>query len=294
MLPGNPEVLIALGRVTRHEGRWNESIAYCEQALTLDPRNADLLIDVAWTRTLVRQFSAALMLYDRVLDITPHDLDVMAAKARIYHAEGNLEEAARLLSEINEQMPSGDALIEHLRLERNYDETIRALQARLAQFHYASGITKTSDQLMLALTQRLAGDTAGAKLTAVPARDALAQLYKDQPDRALFAARLSLAYAVMGDKNSALRLAERATELRPSAKDRVNGPAFEENLALVRTIFGENSRAISTLRQLLNTPYNGWFHDPTPVTPALLKIDPLWDPLRGDPAFQKLCEEKQP
>jgi serine/threonine-protein kinase len=147
---------------------------------------------------------------------------------------------------------------------------------------------------MLASTQRLAGDTAGAKLTAVPVRDALEQLYRDQPDRAIFAARLFLAYAVMGEKNSALKLAKRATELRPSAKDRVNGPEFEENLALIQAIFGENSRAISTLRQLLLTPYNGWFHDPTPVTPALLKIDPLWDPLRGDPAFQKLCQEKQP
>ena len=293
MLPGNPEVLIALSRVTRREGLWDESIEYCEKALTLDPRDAELLIDAAWTRTLVRQFPAALKLYDRVLDITPHDLDMMAAKARIYQAQGNLEEAGRLLSEINEQMPSGDALSEHLRLERNYGGAIRSLKARLAQFHYASEITKIWDQLMLALTQCLSGDAAGAKLTVVPARDALEKLFKDQPDRAIFAARLSLAYAVMGDKNSALRLAERATELRPSAKDRVNGPYFEENLALIQAFFGENSRAISILRQLLHTPYNGFFHDPIPVTSPLLKIDPLWDPLRGDPAFQSLCEEKQ-
>ena len=74
----------------------------------------------------------------------------------------------------------------------------------------------------------------------------------------------------------------------------MDGPSGEENLALIQTIFGENSRAISTLTQLLQTPYSSWLYFPAPVTPALLRLDPLWDPLRADPAFQKLCEEKQP
>ena len=81
--------------------------------------------------------------------------------------------------------------------------------------------------------------------------------------------------------------------LLPRAKDRVFGPGFEENLALIQTIVGENSRAISTLTQLLQTPYSSWVYGPAPITPALLRLDPIWDPLRADPAFQKLCEEKQ-
>jgi hypothetical protein len=86
----------------------------------------------------------------------------------------------------------------------------------------------------------------------------------------------------------ALKLAERAITILPSSKDAVNGPGLEENLALIQTMFGENNRAISTLTQLLQTSYYG------PITPALLRLDPLWDPLRSDAAFQKLCEEKQP
>jgi hypothetical protein len=63
---------------------------------------------------------------------------------------------------------------------------------------------------------------------------------------------------------------------------------------LVETIVGENGRAIATPTRLLQTPYGGWLYSPTPITPALLKLDPIWDPLRADPAFQKLYEEKQP
>jgi hypothetical protein len=72
------------------------------------------------------------------------------------------------------------------------------------------------------------------------------------------------------------------------------GPAYEENLALIQTLVGENNRAISTLTQLLQTPFSSQCYQPAPITPALLRLDPTWDPLRADPAFQKLCEEKQP
>jgi hypothetical protein len=125
-------------------------------------------------------------------------------------------------------------------------------------------------------------------------RRTLEPLYKNQQDNAAFEGVLSLSYAILGNKDSALKEAERGITLLPSAKDRALGPAFEENLALIQTMFGENSRAISTLTRLLQTPYNGWVYAGTPVTPALLRLDPLWDPLRADPAFQKLCEEKKP
>src|SRR4029077_7445231 len=98
-------------------------------------------------------------------------------------------------------------------------------------------------------------------------------------------------YACMGEKHLALKLAERAVTLRPRAKDAASGPTFEEALATIQALVGENSRAIENLTQLLQTPYFGNFYG-TPVTPALLRLDPFWDPLRGDPAFQKLCEGK--
>ena len=138
-----------------------------------------------------------------------------------------------------------------------------------------------------------AGDTASAKVTAGQARNTFEQLYKDQPDNPVFAAWLSQTYTVIGQRDSALKLAEHAVILVPSAKDRLNGPGLEENLAFIQAMFGENSRAISILAPLLQTPYTSLRYNPTPITPALLRLDPIWDPLRGDLAFQKLCEEKQ-
>jgi tetratricopeptide (TPR) repeat protein len=146
------------------------------------------------------------------------------------------------------------------------------LQARLAQFHYDSQDSKSYDQVGLALIQHLAGDTAGARVTAEQARNTLDQLYRDQPDnasRAMRAAKLSQAYAVMGQKGSALEAAERAIILYPRAEDAVSGPYLEERLAVVQTICGENSRAIATLAQLLQTPYKSWVYVLPPITPAI-------------------------
>ncbi len=175
-----------------------------------------------------------------------------------------------------------------MRLERRFDEAVHLLQTRLAQFRFFSAIEKNEYQAMLSFYLYLAGDRAGASLTAKQARDEI----ESQPEGSLDWANLALANAVIGEKDSALKHAERARMLLPTNKDRWNGPSREEWLALIQTIVGENSRAISTLTQLLRTPYYSWLYG-TSITPALLRLDPIWDPLRADPTFQKLCEEKQ-
>jgi len=297
MLPGNGEVSYALGAVARREGLWDESVAYWERGLALDPRNTALLIEVAWTYAALRQFPTALKLYDRALDVLPDELYLMAVKASIYQAEGNLQEAAKLLAQVNAQTNSDAAVrikLTQLRLERNHTEATRLVQARQARLDFASGIDKGIKQVGLALFERMAGDTASAKAAAEQARNTLEPLSRDQPDNALVPAALAVDYAILDEKDSALNEAQRAITLVPSSKDRLSGPGFEENLALVEMIIGENSRAISTLARLLQTPYGGWLYNPAPITPVLLKLDPIWDPLRGDPAFQKLCEGKQP
>src|SRR5207247_2864620 len=297
MLPGNGEVSYALGAVARREGLWDESVAYWERGLALDPRNTALLIEVAWTYDALRQFPRALKLYDRALDILPDELSLMALKASIYQAEGNLQEAAKLLAQVNAETNSDAAVrikLAQWRLERNQTEAIPFVQSRQARLHSASGIDKGIKQNGLALIHRVAGDTAQAKAFAEQARNTLEPLSKDQPDNAFVAAALAVAHAILDEKGPAINEAQRAITLVPSSKDRLSGPGFEENLALVEMIIGENSRAISTLARLLQTPYGGWLYNPAPITPALLRLDPIWDPLRTAPAFQKLCDEKPP
>jgi len=308
-LPGNSEVLYALAAIARSEGHWDESVAYWERGLALNPRNPALLTEVAFTYAALRQFPKAETLYDRALNILskssarftahgPYDeLSLMALKASIYQAEGNLQESAKLLAQVNAETDSDVAVrmkLTQWRLERNHTEATRWVQARQDRLRLVSGIDKGSKQLGNALVYRVAGDSTQAKAFAEQARNTLEPLRKEQPDNAFVAAALAVAYAMLDEKESALNEAQRAITLSPSNKDRLSGPAFEENLALVEMIIGENTRAMTTLTRLLQTPYGGWLYSPTPITPALLRLDPIWDPLRSEPVFQKLCEEKQP
>ena len=296
MLPGSSEVPSALGRIARKEGRWNDSIAYLDQALVLDPRNAELAITVADTYDYCRKFPEALKFYDRALDITPNEMDVIAGKASVYQAEGNITEAAKLLTEVNPLTPSYNVAgvkVTQFLLERHAEEAVQFLQMRLSQFHFGAEIEKGIYQGILVFTQYVAGDGAGAKASAEQARKTLEPLCKSQPDNDFLPVFLSRTYVVLGDKDSALKEAQRAMAISPTAKDAVRGPGMEENLALIQMMLGENSQAISTLARLLKTSYGGYVYG-GPVTRALLKIDPTWDPLREDPAFRKLCEEKKP
>jgi TolB-like protein/predicted Zn-dependent protease len=294
--PGSSEVAWALSAVNRRLGNWNESLAAVEAGLTRDPRNGELLTTSAWTYAMVRQFPMALERYERAVDIIANDPDLMSLQAGIWQAQGNLEQAAKFLSGVSEQTPFDNAFfvkLTQLRLERNYTEAIRLLQARVAQFRFTSELYKGASQVYLAVVYRLSGDVTGAKRAAEQARYTLEPLCKRQPDNSNFAEWLALAYALLGDKDSALKEAERAIILLPSAKDGVDGPGTEENLALVQTMFGQNSSAIATLRRLVQTPFQSQLYGPMPLTRAFLRLDPLWDPLRNDPAFQELCEAKQ-
>jgi hypothetical protein len=93
---------------------------------------------------------------------------------------------------------------------------------------------------------------------------------------------------MLGEKDAAIKGAERAMTLLPSATDAVEGPGCEENLAIVEALLGAKDRAIPRLQHLLAIPYTNF------LTPSLLRLDPQWDPLRGDPRFQKLCENRKP
>ena len=297
MLPSSIDVPVSLARIARRQGHWDEAVAHYEQALLLDPRSIALLVTAASNYSDLRKFDAALKLCDRALDILPNDPDLMAFKAGIYQGQGNLAESAKLLREVNAENPSlvvFGAKVTQLRLERNLSEALRLLKARVTQYHFGAELEKGAFTVFLAFAQHVAGESAGAKTTAEQARNILEPICKNQPDNDFAAACLSQAYAMLGDKNSALKEAERAIALKPSAEFGGNSFGMTENLALILAIIGENTGAISTLAPLLEMPYGSTSSSlyGTPITRALLKLDPTWDALRTDPAFRKLYEEK--
>jgi TolB-like protein/Tfp pilus assembly protein PilF len=291
LLPGSSDVPGALALIARRQGHWDESVAYWEQTLALDPRNTEWLAAAAETYAMLRQFPAALKTYDRLLDIVPNNPATVGYEARIYQAQGNLEQAGKLLVGVNAQTPSFSAFQtkgEQLFLERHFDEAIRLIQSRLTEYRDLSDIERGFNQFFLVLAKEYAGDTGGARAIAQRGLGPLETLSLKDPDNPHFAQVLSVIHAVLGQKDAAIKEAERMITLLPSGKDAVDGPKNEENLAYVEVLVGDKNRAIPRLQRLLEIPYTDC------LTPALLRLHPQWDPLRGDPAFQKLCEEKQP
>src|SRR5207249_3133963 len=149
-------------------------------------------------------------------------------------------------------------------------------------------IERLFNLFFLVLAQEYAGDIVEAKAAAQQMLVPLETLCQKDPDNPNFAEVLSVTRAVLGQKDAAIKEAERAITLLPSGKDAVVGPKGEEILASVEVLVGDKNRAIPRLQRLLEIPYTNC------LTPALLRLHPLWDPLRGDPRFQKLCEEKKP
>jgi TolB-like protein len=287
LLPGSSEVPGALALIARRQGHWDQSVAYWEQTLALDPRNTQWLTNAAETYAMLRQFPAALKTYDRVLDLVPNDFDTVASEAAIYQAEGNLEQAGQLLAGVNAQTPSIAAFLPKMNqmfLERRFDEAIRLIRTRLTSRDLPD-FERLFAPVFLVLAQKCTGDIAGARATAQQMLPPLETFRKKAPDNPFVALALSEIHAALGEKEAAIKEAERATTLLPSAKDAVEGPTYEEHLAAVEARFGDKDRAIARVQHLLAIPYTNC------LTPARLRLDPKWDPLRDDPRFEKLCQE---
>ena len=295
LLPNSSRIPESLAYVERRRGQWDRSESYFNEAERLDPRDVSLLTQHALSYMELRRFPEAVRKFDQVLDITPDDLDTLVLKAAIAQAEGDLPRASAILAPLHPATDDSATLeIQAYQaiLERRPAQIIPRLKEILAKPDPALGFYNGELRFWLGWAQEVAGDQAAAQESWQQARSELEPFLKKQSENVGLIADLTLINMGLGDKAAALALAEQAMAANPIEKDALDGPIPIEILARVAARVGEPDRAITALQKLLSIPYNGALAA-APLTPALLRLDPMFDPLRNDPRFQKLCEEKQ-
>jgi TolB-like protein/Flp pilus assembly protein TadD len=297
LLPNSSRISELLAYLARRRGQWDRSEAYFNEAERLDPLSASLLVQRATNYVCLRRFPEALRKFDEALNITPDDLNILAQKAAIAQAQGDLPHASALLARLHLAVDNIEGLetkVYQAILERRPAPIIPFIKEILARPDPTSGYFNAELRFWLGWAQEVAGDHVGARESWRQARSEMEPFLKEQPDNHSLIDDLALINMSLGDKAAALALSERAIAVNPIEKDAIVGPSPIEILARVAARMGETDRAIAALQKVLSIPYSGSFSFGVPLTPALLRLDPMFDPLRNDPRFQKLCEEKQP
>ena len=290
-LPNEAQAYMAIGAIQRRQGKWTESTANLEKAAALDPKNASILLNLAYSYMALRNFQAADKIVDRAIAVAPQSFATVGLKAYVAAAwTGDLGLAERQFSTI----PAGidpNGLLTWMRSgmlmwQRKFPEALAVVQ----KFPGETLITETTAPVPKAFLEGtihfLEGDKPTSQTEFEKARVVSEQLLRDAPDDPARHAQHGLILAALGQKQEAITEGKRAVELLPESQDAFDGPRFTASLAQIYAWTGETDEAFRLLDHLLAVP-NG------PTVP-MLKLDTAWDSLRKDPRFQALIDKYAP
>jgi TolB-like protein/Tfp pilus assembly protein PilF len=287
-LPNSVDVIEAIAGRQRALGHWDDAVADLRRGIELDPRNISASNNLALTYCDMRRFPEALATLDRVLAWDPTNARALLTKADALMAIGDLHAAEPLLA--NPEVPA-ERRARYALFQRNYAAAIEILSKDLAVDRRQRD---PGEILLLAFSQQLAGDIAAARATYQESvEDFRRQLEKGAPGsyvEVYTRINLGMAYAGLGEAASAIAEGQKAIGLVPASKDPEFGPSLEDEMACIYAQLGDADHAIPMLKRLLRTSYSG----ATFLTPATLRLDPVWDPIRNDPRFQELAAEQTP
>lgn len=286
-LPNNVDVLRALGLIQRRVGHWDESIAVLRRLVELDPRNVESASALALTYMTTRRFAEAIAVTDHMFAVEPSNSMAIEIKTYSLWALAKPEAADVVLAN-----PGADV---HLRADaalnkRRYKE---AVDLFLQVLHSERrGDEKNEVLVDCALAQQRAGNLAAAKAAYEQAVQQLTRqlssVSKNSGPEATLHSLLGVAYAGLGDAPIAISEGRNGMALQPISEDPFEGPEREENMAQIYALLGNADEAIPIISRLLHIA------SPTAITPGLLRINPIWDPIRNDPHFQELLAENKP
>ena len=280
-LPNSAFVLEQIAHLERRLGQIDVAQKHYQAAAELDPRNVGILLTLADALQTARRYDDARAVLDRALEIAPGNEGALASKALSFQAQGRLIEAAEILAKAPAN--SQDETLAFVRVTQLYDE--RRFDEAIAQIQQHTPAAFANDpriMTFLGLCQQLAGKNDEARATFTRAAAAM----KPTPDSVVavdarqLPCHLAWVYAGLGEKEKALEQARRA--IADYSTDALSKPFAETALAMVQAQTGDIDSAIAALPRLLEAP-NG-------LTVGNLRIDPVWDPLRKDPRFEKLCQ----
>jgi serine/threonine-protein kinase len=281
---------MAIGAIERRQGKWAQSTENYERAALLSPNDAYLLENLGNNYRANKNFEKADKLADRAIKIAPNALGQRQVKATLaMELKGDFSEMEKQLALVPPGVdPEGLVTLARVNawiLQRKFAAALAALKQLPQEAFYDRPPSPMPKAFLEGILYTYLNDKEKARSAFEHARPIAEQALQESPDDASRHAMLGQILAGLGQKEKAIAEGKRAVEILPESKDALDGPQMTVWLAQIYAWTGEYDQALQLLDHSLSTP-NG-------ITAPILKLDPVWDPLRGDPRFQKLCEEKQ-